>query len=137
MPELAIPIRSRGALVKVLVRPAAARHPAPRESKPLLAYLDTGASDTMLDLDAVRHLDLCPEQSASLHVLGREDVSFHPILQVEVALVHPQVPVRWLQLAVLGGAVFPTGAVAALGRDFLRHFVLSYDGHTQQAKLSW
>lgn len=137
MPEFSIPIRSRGALVKVLVRPVTAKHTALRESKPLLAYLDTGASDTMLDLDAIRHLELHPEQCASLHVLGREDVSFHPILQVEIALVHPQIPVRWLPLAVLGGAVFPTGAVAALGRDFLRHFVLSYDGRTQQAKLCW
>jgi len=137
MPEIPVPIRSRGALVKVLVRPTAARHTFQRESKPLLAYLDTGASDTMFDLDAIRHLELQPEQSASLRVLGREDISFHPILKVEVALVHPQVPLRWLPLAVLGGAVFPTGAVAALGRDFLRHFVLSYDGRTQQAKLSW
>lgn len=137
MPVLPIPICSRGALVKVLVRPMSSVQPAPKEAKPLLAYLDTGASDTMLDLGAIRHLDLRPEQSASLHVLGREDISFHPTLNVEIALVHPQVPIRWLPLAVLGGSVYPTGAVAALGRDFLRYFVLTYNGPAQQARLCW
>ncbi len=144
MPELTLPIRRRGALVKALVRPSAALLPGPQPAHgasshagPLSAYLDTGASDTMLDLAVVRALGLRPAHSAALNVLGRDDVCFHELYEVEVALVLAGEPPRWVPLVAVGGAVYQTGAVAALGRDFLRHVVFTYDGPRKQATLRW
>jgi hypothetical protein len=144
VPEISIPVRRGGALVKLLVRPQAeeSRHGTTDElpmepAGPLLAYLDTGASDTVLDLHVVRRMGLQPGRSAAIHVLGRSEISFHNTYSVEVALVHPDVPRVWLPLTVLGGAVFQTGTVVALGRDFLSLVVLTYDGPNRRASLRW
>jgi hypothetical protein len=132
MPELFVPIRTRGALVKVLVR-----RPGGVPSQPLTAYLDTGASDTMLDEGIVASLGLEADRCIALNVLGRDDPSFHATHAVEMALVTDGVPPVWVQLAVLGGPVFPTGAVVALGRDFLSRVVMTYDGPARQVRLRW
>jgi hypothetical protein len=144
VPEMSVPIRRGGALVKLLIRPQvedsqrATTDELPMEpTGPLLAYLDTGASDTVLDLHVIRRMGLQPGRSAALHVLGRDEISFHNTYSVEVALVHPDVPRFWLPLTVLGGAVYQTGAVVALGRDFLRQVVLTYDGPNRRVSLRW
>lgn len=46
-------------------------------------------------------------------------------------------PPYWLPLTILGGAVYQTGAVVALGRDFLSRTRLVYDGPKRQARLHW
>lgn len=140
MPELTLPIRRRGVLLKVLVRPAPslevqAAYLAP--AGPLSAYLDTGASDTMFDLGLVQSMGLQPLQCAALNILGNTAVSFHETYAVEVALVLPIDAPRWVPLTILAGAVYPTGAVAALGRDFLKHVMFTYDGPREQARLWW
>jgi hypothetical protein len=56
---------------------------------------------------------------------------------VEVALELAEEPLHWVPLTVLRGAVYPTGAAAALGRDFLRHVVFTYDGPRRQVILRW
>jgi hypothetical protein len=144
VPEFSVPIRRRGALVTVLLRPGVDESPqdAPGEvsmvqTEPLFAYLDTGASDTVLDLDLIRTLGLRPGRSAALHVLGRDGISFHDTYSVEITLVHPDVPRRWLALTVVGGAVYQTGAVVPLGRDFLRQIVFTYDGPNRRVSLRW
>jgi hypothetical protein len=136
MPELPLTIRRRGVLVKALVRPRS-QGPVLATSGPLLAYLDSGASDTMLDLGVVRSLGLQPLRSVALNVLGRAEASFHETYAVEIALVAPGEPPVWWPFDALGGAVFPTGAVAALGRDLLRHCVFEYNGPAGRAKLRW
>jgi hypothetical protein len=144
VPELVVPIRNRGVLVKILVRERC-ELPTAREDHhhlgavtgPLLAYLDTGASDTVLDIGTVECLGLHPVREAALHVLGREGVSFHDAYEVEVAVVLPSAPLRWHALTVLAGAVYQTGAVAALGRDFLGRVAFSYDGPKRQVRLHW
>ena len=134
MPELIVPIRQRGAVVPFLVRPAS-RGGAYR--KPLTAYLDTGASASMLDVGVIGRLGVEPVRTTALNVLGREEVFFHDLYEVEVGLVLPAAPPYWVPLTILGGAVFPTGAVAALGRDFLRRFVFTYDGPRERVTLRW
>jgi hypothetical protein len=136
MPELNVPIRCRGALVKIVVRPRHGRRTV-IQTRPLPAYLDTGASCSMLDTDVGRPLGTDPVHEAALHVLGRADVHHHELFEVEIALVHPQVPLDWRPLTVLAGPVFETGATAALGRDFLARFVLTYDGPGERATLRW
>jgi hypothetical protein len=144
VPEISVPIRRSGALVKLLIRPQAKESPRsttdelPMEpTGPLLAYLDTGASDTVLDQHVIQRMRLQPGRSVALHVLGRDEVSFHSTYSVEVALVHPDVPRIWFPLTVLGGAVYQTGAVVALGRDFLSLVVFAYDGPNHRASLRW
>ena len=144
MPELNLPIRHRGIMVKVLARPRpshlrqmlSANHHA-RPVGPLSAYLDTGASDTMFDLAMIQSMGLEPVQSAALNILGRTEVSFHKSYEVEVALFLNNASPSWVPLTILGGAVYPTGAVAALGRDFLKHVVFTYDGPRKRVKLWW
>ena len=132
MPELAAPIRQRGAVVKVLLRVPG----APQAFGPFPAYLDTGASVTVLDPGAVGVLGTEPVAAAGLHVLGRDTVSHHGVYAVEVALADAADPV-WLPLEVLDGPVNPKGTAAALGRDFLAHFVLTYDGPAGRVRLRW
>jgi hypothetical protein len=144
MPTLSVPIRRGGVLVKVLVRPGveqvrelqAAGRPVPWPEQ-VLAYLDTGASGTMMEGGILRRMGLQPQESALVSVLGRDDPSTHAIYEVEVSLADSSVPKRWLPLIVLGGPVFPTGAGAALGRDFLGHVTLTYDGPRRAAELRW
>ena len=144
MSELGVPIRCRGLLLKIIVRPGRSQEqhglaakPSCVATRPLSAYLDTGASGTMLDLGIVETMGLEPVESTAVHVLGREEVSYHEVYHVDVAIVVTEEPPRWIPLFVLGGAVFSTGAVAALGRDFLRHVVFTYDGPAGQATLRW
>lgn len=132
--ELALPVRTRGAVVKVLVRVPGTTF----ECGPFAAYLDTGASVTVIDHGVVHSLGAEPVAEAGLHVLGRDEVSHHGVYHVEVALADvPDVTRRWLRLEVLDGTVNPKGTAAALGRDFLAHFVLTYDGPSNHAHLRW
>jgi hypothetical protein len=132
MPELVVPIRQRGAVVKVLLRAPGSVH----VFGPFPAYLDTGASVTVLDPGATGALGLEPVAAAGLHVLGRDTVSHHSVYSLEVALAGVAEPF-WLPLEVLDGPVNPKGTAAALGRDFLAHFVLTYDGPAGRISLRW
>jgi hypothetical protein len=130
--ELSIPIRQRGAVAKLLVRP-----PGSGEVfGPFPAYLDTGASVTVLDPGVVGVLGGDPVAAAGLHVLGREAVSHHGVYEVLVALAGAGEPL-WVPLAVLEGPVNPKGTAAALGRDFLAHFTFTYDGPAGRFLLRW
>jgi hypothetical protein len=132
MPELSVLIRQRGAVVKLLVR-------APESAEvfgPFPAYLDTGASVTVLDPGVVGVLGGEPVAAAGLHVLGREAVSHHGVYEVLVALAGAGEP-AWFPLAVLEGPVNPKGTAAALGRDFLTHFIFTYDGPAGRIRLRW
>lgn len=134
MPELRVPIRSRGAMVKILVRKPRSQYV---HDVALPAFIDTGASDTMLDIDVIRVLGAESCHQVGLNILGRTDTGFYDTFNIEVALVTPNLTPRWINLTVLGGPCYQTGAAAALGRDFLRNHVLSYDGIAGKAMLSW
>src|SRR5262249_17329016 len=130
MPEFSFPIRQRGVVVKILVRAT--------ESSAILgpfpAYLDTGASVTVLDSGVIGVLGAEPVAAAGLHVLGRDTVSHHDVYRVLVALADADQPF-WLPLEVLDGTMNPKGTAAALGRDFLAHVALDYDGPTGRFRL--
>jgi hypothetical protein len=134
MPELKIPIRSRGAILKILVRDPSSHC---IHDVPLTAFVDTGASDTMLDIDVIRALGAAPCHQVGLNILGRADTGYYDTFQIDVALIVPSLAPRWITLTVLGGPCYQTGAAAALGRDFLRHHFLTYDGIAGKATLSW
>jgi hypothetical protein len=134
MPELSLPVRAhRGAAVKVLVRSRADRACV---AGPFAAYLDTGASVTVLDPGVIEALGLEPVAAAGLHVLGRDEVSHHGVYEVEVALVSDE-PTAWVSVAALEGPVNPKGTAAALGRDFLARFTLVYDGPAGRFSVRW
>ncbi|HVL11044.1 MAG TPA: hypothetical protein VM529_00665 [Gemmata sp.] len=134
MPELSLPVRAhRGAAVKALVR---SRADPSRVAGPFAAYLDTGASVTVLDPGVVAALGLEPVAAAGLHVLGRDEVSHHGVYEVEVALAAAE-PAPWVAVAALEGPVNPKGTAAALGRDFLAHVTLVYDGPAGRFAVRW
>lgn len=134
MAELSLPVRQRGAVVKLLVRAAG----SPHEFGPFPAYLDTGASVSVLDPGVVQALGAEPLAEAGLHVLGRDTVSHHGVYAVEVALADvPTAEREWFALTALEGPINPKGTAAALGRDFLSHLVLTYDGPAGRVRLRW
>lgn len=134
MSELSLPVRARGAVVKLLVRAADTSF----ECGPFPAYLDTGASVTVLDSGVIHALGAEPVAEAGLHVLGRDTVSHHGVYHVEVALADAPLENRkWIALEALDGTVNPKGTAAALGRDFLAHFVLTYNGPANHVRLRW
>jgi hypothetical protein len=134
MAELSVPIRQRGAVVRVLVR-------TPNSSGacgPFPAYLDTGASVTVLDPGVVQTLGAEPLAEAGLHVLGRDTVSHHGVYAVEVALADvPPAERVWFALEALEGPINPKGTAGALGRDFISNLVLIYDGPAGRVSLRW
>ena len=119
-------------MVKLLVRAPG----SPEAAGPFPAYLDTGASVTVLDPGVIGTLGVEPVGAAGLHVLGRDTVSHHGVYAVEVALADAGDP-DWLPLEVLDGTINPKGTAAALGRDFLSHLVLTYDGPANRVRLRW
>lgn len=134
MSELLLPIRARGAVVKVLVRAAGSF----LEHGSFPAYLDTGASVTVLDYGVIHALGAEPVAEAGLHVLGRDTVSHHGVYAVEIALADATAGARkWVPLEALDGTVNPKGTAAALGRDFLAHFIVTYNGPRNQVSLHW
>ena len=134
MPELFLPVRAhRGTAVKVRVR---SRADPSRVAGPFAAYLDTGASVTVLAPGVVAALGLEPVAAAGLHVLGRDEVSHHGVYEIEVALISGE-PAAWVPVAALEGPVNPKGTAAALGRDFLAHFTLLYDGPAGRFCVRW
>ena len=134
MAELSVPVRQRGAVVRVLVRVPGSAH----ELGPFPAYLDTGASVTVLDSGVIPLLGTEAVAEAGLHVLGRDTVSHHGVYAVEVALADAEPSERaWFALEALDGPVNPKGTAAALGRDFLAHLVLTYDGPAGRVRLRW
>lgn len=130
MPELSAPIRRRGAVVKVFLRVPGAE----RAFGPFPAYLDTGASVTVFDPGVIGVLGAEPVAEAGLHVLGRDTVSHHGVYSVEVALADAG-DLHWIALDALDGPVNPKGTAAALGRDFLAHFLFTYDGPAGRVRL--
>ena len=135
MPELSLPVRAhRGAAVKVLVR---SRTNPSVFAGPLAAYLDTGASVTVLDPGVIAALGLEPVAAAGLHVLGRDEVSHHGVYEVEVCLAADEGPAVWVSVAALEGPVNPKGTAAALGRDFLARFTLVYNGPAGRFSVRW
>jgi hypothetical protein len=134
MPELSLPVRNRGAVVRLLVRAAGALN----AFGPVPAYLDTGASVTVLDSGVIQVLGTEPIAAAGLHVLGRDTVSHHGVFAVELALADVTPTERvWVALDALDAPVNPKGTAAALGRDFLSKFVLTYDGIAGRFRLNW
>lgn len=134
MAELSLPVRQRGAVVRVLVRAAGSAC----EFGPFPAYLDTGASVTVLDPGVIGALGIEPLAEAGLHVLGRDTVSHHGVYAVAVALADvPSNEREWFELDVLEGPINPKGTAAALGRDLLAHLVLTYDGPAGRVVLRW
>jgi hypothetical protein len=107
LPEFKLSIRPRGIMVKIMVRNPATRHVHPA---PVSAFLDTGASDTMIDVGIVNALKVEASQCVGLNILGRADTGFYEIYPVEIALVAPDAALRWISLDVLGGPCFQTGA---------------------------
>lgn len=135
MPELSFPLRTHlGAAVKVFVRPSAAPHAV---IGPVAGYLDTGASVTVFEPGLLASLGVEAVATAGLHVLGRDEVSHHGVYEVEVGFAPDDGPPFWVAVAALGGPVNPKGAAAALGRDFLSHFTLTYDGPGRRFRVGW
>lgn len=134
MAELSLPVRQRGAVVRVLVRAPGSGC----EFGPFPAYLDTGASVTVLDPGVIQALGAEPLAEAGLHVLGRDTVSHHGVYAVEIALADvPPAERVWFALDALEGPINPKGTAGALGRDFISHHVLTYDGPSGRVSLRW
>ena len=135
MPEISLHVRTqRGAAVKMFIRSQV--NPSTIFG-PFAAYLDTGASVTVLDPGVIASVGLEPVAEAGLHVLGREEISHHSVYEVEIGLAGEEGERVWVPVVALAGPVNPKGTVAALSRDLLAHFIFCYNGPNQRFTLRW
>jgi hypothetical protein len=133
MPEFVVPIQQNGAVVNVLVRPAGEQ----QEGIQTWAYLDTGASETAIELNLATGKGFTPVGSFDYFAPG-SGLCKAPGFELELALVSPTREVGdWIPVRALGTAVSASGCNVALGRDFLARFRLDYDGPNRRVTVQW
>jgi hypothetical protein len=142
MPSLVFPIAHNGVLVPIVVRPSELQTKRLRdagmsvpESVQTIGFIDTGACPTLLDSGLVQKMKAA--NGFSLGILGTGGQTTVKGYEVEIAVVDLDHEMRWFPLVAGARPISGSGALAALGRDFLAHFRLVYDGPAGQATLSW
>jgi len=93
-----------------------------------LGLVDTGASVSMVDLDAIASLDMRPVGTATLTTAGGPSQS--PLYPVRLGIVLPgKAPVLVAAFShITAGPLKRQGLLALVGRDILQHGVVFYDG---------
>jgi hypothetical protein len=128
-------LHKEGPKVPVEVRvPAELEVLLQKESKPVpspvrgLALIDTGATLSMIDEEAIQHLCVSPVGSVVLGTAGGAKQS--ALYPVRLAIViPPNPPVVAAQIAqITCGPLKPQGLLCLLGRDLLQHALFVYDG---------
>jgi len=98
-----------------------------------MALIDTGASTTCIDVDLAQQLGLpvidVVQMSSASHASTSQNV--YPI-QIEV--LGPGIKINVPR--AIGATLAPQGIVALIGRDFLQHCTLFYNGVTGEITLS-
>ena len=98
-----------------------------------LALVDTGASESCIDSDLAIALNLpIVDQSEASGVHGRLAVNLH-VAQIYIPLL------EHTEFGLFVGVHLRSGGqphLALLGRTFLRHFVMNYDGPTGTVEIS-
>jgi predicted aspartyl protease len=89
--------------------------------------IDTGASQTCVDLDVIRSLGLEPVDEIALSTPSQVDV---PTSLFAVSISFPQTTIQLYasSIEVAGVILAPQGIIALLGRDFLRGTLFIYNG---------
>jgi hypothetical protein len=99
-----------------------------------MALIDTGASATAVDGDALKALSISPIGRVEVRTpSGKEQQDLYP-----ASLTFPGTQIPTLNFnAVLGSKLKEQGILALVGRDVLQHFLLIYNGHLGQYILSF
>ena len=136
----ALALQQRGPVVQVSVSLGQALAAAlAQQSLPIpqpvtgLALIDTGASNTCIDDEAARSMNLPVIDVGSMHSAShaRTPSNIYPV-QIEIIgfKIHFQSP------RTMGAALREQGLLMLLGRDLLQSCTLFYNGVTGQIKLS-
>lgn len=143
MPHLTQHVTVEGPLLQVVVGVSngqartlrAAGLPIPSELQ-LLALVDTGASQSCLDVGCVQRLALAQTGRAAL-LSPAGPAQQYPLHEASLIITHPQMN---LALGSLGFAAAPLalqGFEAILGRDVLRGMLVVYDGQANTFTLAF
>jgi hypothetical protein len=93
------------------------------------ALLDTGASQSALDLQCVSALGLVSAASTTMHTPTPTGITHtFDIYNVSITLLHPEVNFTLGNQRVVGAALAVQGFEVLLGRDVLRNCFLAYNG---------
>jgi predicted aspartyl protease len=134
VPDHADQLEHRGAVIEVLLLPGASLIAASEDlgfGRPVplrvLALIDTGASQTAITPDVAERLGAGVSGARFVRVPGSHEPLALPVREIQIGLPdgagHRMVATDAIE-AALGG----DEAECLIGRDLLRHGVLTYDG---------
>jgi hypothetical protein len=96
---------------------------------PVRALIDTGASCTCVDPDALGMLQLSPTGTAPMATPSTGDgIHQANVFDVGLRLLHPKATLTMPNVAVVESRLANQGIQALIGRDVLANCLLVYDG---------
>jgi predicted aspartyl protease len=98
-----------------------------------LALIDTGASNTCIDDDAARSMNLPVIDVGSMHSASHAKIPSN-IYPIQIAIIG--FPIQFRSPRTMGAALKEQGLLMLLGRDILQQCTFFYNGVTGQITLS-
>jgi len=142
MPEVSIPLPDTGPILDVIIRPCErqtkrlqdAGLPIP-PALPIKAMIDTGGARSIISWGIAGTLKAM--NGFDYHALGQKQKLKTKAYELEVSVRHPDHQNHWIPLEAGTSPIAGTGVDILLGRDFLKHFKLTYDGPKGEATIQW
>lgn len=145
MPHLTIPLAPNGPIVHLFVGVSAARDQALRKAgqpvpvmQRIITLIDTGASGTVIDTDAIQPLGLTPTGIVLVHTPSTAgQAATCPQYDVSLAIYHPDHSVFLGTMPVMCSHLSSSGIQALVGRDVLQKCPFVYDGSAGHFSLAF
>ena len=136
MPHLSLPITPQGCVVDLIVGVSSQRADALRRAGQIVpafvtvrGLIDTGATSTCIDPDAVRSLGLTPTGTVPIHTPSTAGTAYLcPQYDVMLAVYHPKHSLVLGTMPIITTPLSATGVDALIGRDVLGNCLYVYDG---------
>lgn len=145
MPHLTLPVSSDGPMVELYVGVSRPRREALEDAKQqvpqpikIRGLVDTGASGTCVDSQALSSLGLSPTGQVPIHTPSTGGTpTLRPQYDVSITLSHPDISMTMGEMPVIESQLSMQGIQALIGRDVLRQCLFVYNGEEDQFMLAF